>query len=234
MSLRLIRLPLRQSRWLLQRRAASTTTEATNKASSTAAKAKESASDVAGKAQQGLSRVTSSAGSTISSAAERASQAVSGVGGRAGRLISFAQGMRIPEWPLLRTWTNQMQGLVPPTVYYARVVGELGKIIFQGRSMSPPTMQTIQSYMAPIQNAVRNPQALMNQTSSQASQVAGKATEAASGNPEALMSQLRNFDSGALVSVGVIAAELVGFFTVGEMIGKFKIIGYRSEGGAHH
>ncbi|KAK3117179.1 ATP synthase subunit G atp20 [Teratosphaeriaceae sp. CCFEE 6253] len=216
MSPRLIRLPLRQSRWLLQRRAASTTTEAANKASSTASKAKESASDVAGKAQQGLSRVTSSAGSTISSAAERASQAVSGVGGRAGRLISFAQG------------------LVPPTVYYARVVGELGKIIFQGRSMSPPTMQTIQSYMAPIQNAVRNPQALMNQTSSQASQVAGKATEAASGNPEALMSQLRNFDSGALVSVGVIAAELVGFFTVGEMIGKFKIIGYRSEGGAHH
>lgn len=28
--------------------------------------------------------------------------------------------------------------LIPPTIYYARVVGELGKIIAQGRGMSPP------------------------------------------------------------------------------------------------
>ena len=63
---------------------------------------------------------------------------------------------------------------------------------------------------------------------------ANQAAEAASGNPQQLMSRLRNFDSGALASVGVIAAEVIGFFTVGEMIGRFKIIGYRSEGGAAH
>ncbi|TKA70359.1 hypothetical protein B0A55_08507 [Friedmanniomyces simplex] len=215
MSARLVRLPLRQPRWAFQRRAASTTTEATNAASSTATKAKDNASNMAGKAQQGLSRVTSSAGSSISGAAESASQAVSGMGGRAGRMISFAQG------------------LVPPTVYYARVVGELGKLMFQGRNMSPPTMQTIQSYFTPLQNAIRNPSALMNQTQSQANQAAGQASKAVE-NPEALMTRLRNFDSGALASVGVIAAEVLGFFTVGEMLGRFKIIGYRSEQGAHH
>ncbi|KAK5695848.1 ATP synthase subunit G atp20 [Elasticomyces elasticus] len=213
MSARLVRLPLRQSRFLVQRRAASTATEA---ASNTAAKAKDTASEVAGKAQQGLSKVTSSAGGTVGGAAERASQAVSGIGGRAGAVISFAQG------------------LVPPTIYYARVVGELGKLMFQGRNMSPPTMQSIQSYLTPVQNALRNPSALMNQTQSQANQAAGQAAKVAE-NPDALMSRLRNFDSGAVASVGVIAAEVLGFFTVGEMLGRFKIIGYRSgEVPAHH
>ncbi|KAK4950977.1 ATP synthase subunit G atp20 [Elasticomyces elasticus] len=213
MSARLVRLPLRQSRFLVQRRAASTATEA---ASNTTAKAKDTASEVAGKAQQGLSKVTSSAGGAVGGAAERASQAVSGIGGRAGAVISFAQG------------------LVPPTIYYARVVGELGKLMFQGRNMSPPTMQSIQSYLTPVQNALRNPSALMNQTQSQANQAAGQAAKVAE-NPDALMSRLRNFDSGAMASVGVIAAEVLGFFTVGEMLGRFKIIGYRSgEVPAHH
>ncbi|KAK1066042.1 ATP synthase subunit G atp20 [Friedmanniomyces endolithicus] len=215
MSGRLVRLSLRQPRWLLQRRAASTTTEATNAASSTATKAKEGASNMAGKAQQGLSRVTSSAGSAITGAAESASKAASGMGGRAGQIISFAQS------------------LVPPTIYYARVVGELGKIMFQGRNMSPPNMHTIQSYMTPLQNVLRNPSALLNQTQSQANQAASQASKAVE-NPDALMTRLRNFDSGALASVGVIAAEVLGFFTVGEMIGRIKIIGYRSEQGPHH
>lgn len=30
-----------------------------------------------------------------------------------------------------------------------------------------------------------------------------------------------------MVTVGVIAAEVLGFFTVGEMLGRFKIVGYR-------
>lgn len=30
------------------------------------------------------------------------------------------------------------EGLIPPAIYYARVVGELGKIVFRGRNMYPP------------------------------------------------------------------------------------------------
>lgn len=37
-----------------------------------------------------------------------------------------------------------------------------------------------------------------------------------------------------MATVGVIAAELLGFFTIGEMIGRFKLVGYRGETGAHH
>ena len=29
--------------------------------------------------------------------------------------------------------------------------------------------------------------------------------------------------------VGVVTAEVLGFFTVGEMIGRFKLVGYRGD-----
>jgi F-type H+-transporting ATPase subunit g len=36
-----------------------------------------------------------------------------------------------------------------------------------------------------------------------------------------------------LAVIGVVAAELLGFFTIGEMVGRMKIVGYRGEK-AHH
>jgi F-type H+-transporting ATPase subunit g len=30
-------------------------------------------------------------------------------------------------------------------------------------------------------------------------------------------------------SIGVVAAEVIGFFSVGEIIGRFKLIGYRAK-----
>jgi F-type H+-transporting ATPase subunit g len=35
-----------------------------------------------------------------------------------------------------------------------------------------------------------------------------------------------------MVSAGVIVAEVLGFFTVGEIIGRMKLVGYRGE--VHH
>lgn len=42
---------------------------------------------------------------------------------------------------------------------------------------------------------------------------------------------IRNLSTKDFVAAGVIGAEMLGFFTVGEMIGKFKVVGYR--GGVH-
>ena len=39
-------------------------------------------------------------------------------------------------------------------------------------------------------------------------------------------------DRETLTTAAVVSAEVLGFFCVGEMIGRFKIVGYR--GGAHH
>ena len=41
-------------------------------------------------------------------------------------------------------------------------------------------------------------------------------------------------DTQTLTSAGVVLAEVVGFFTVGEMIGRLKIVGYRGGHAEHH
>jgi F-type H+-transporting ATPase subunit g len=46
---------------------------------------------------------------------------------------------------------------------------------------------------------------------------------------EGLLARVRNMDQKQLAFVGVTAAEVVGFFTVGEMLGRFKVVGYRGE-----
>jgi len=52
--------------------------------------------------------------------------------------------------------------------------------------------------------------------------------------PANILNQVRNISTQQLASVGVIAAEVLGFFTVGTMIGRFKIVGYRGEPAEHH
>lgn len=108
-----------------------------------------------------------------------------------------------------------VQSLIPPTVYYSRVALELGKIVFQARKMSPPSSQTFQAYFQPLLNTLKNP----SQVSSQTSNILGR---------------LRNASRAEVASAGVVAAEVLGFFTVGEMIGRMKIVGYRTSAPAHH
>jgi F-type H+-transporting ATPase subunit g len=46
--------------------------------------------------------------------------------------------------------------------------------------------------------------------------------------------QARNISRTQVVAGGVILAECLGFFTVGEMIGRLKLIGYHGETHAAH
>ncbi|KAF4550720.1 ATP synthase subunit g-like protein [Elsinoe fawcettii] len=185
-------------------RNASTTSEAANAASSGASKAKDAAGGAASKASEGLSKVTSSAGPALNKAGAalgNAANALGKVGGRTGRLIGF------------------VQSLVPPTIYYSKVGLELGKLIVNGRKMSPPDVATFQTYFQPLINAAKNPSSLLN--------------AAPSTNPNSLLSRIRNVDNQQLVQAGIVGAEVIGFFTIGEMIGRLKIVGYRTSGHAH-
>ena len=48
-------------------------------------------------------------------------------------------------------------------------------------------------------------------------------------SPEAVLSQIMNLSSQQMVTVGVIGAEMLGFFTLGEMLGRMKLVGYRGD-----
>jgi F-type H+-transporting ATPase subunit g len=50
--------------------------------------------------------------------------------------------------------------------------------------------------------------------------------------PESILSNIRNVDRKQLVSISVVFAEVLGFFTVGTMIGRMKVVGYHGE--VHH
>ena len=50
--------------------------------------------------------------------------------------------------------------------------------------------------------------------------------------PEGILSRVRNMNGQQLASAGVIGAEVLGFFTVGQMLGRLKLVGYR--GDVHH
>ncbi|KAJ5682909.1 hypothetical protein N7462_006074 [Penicillium macrosclerotiorum] len=183
---------LRQSQFLTRRtvvRHSSSTSEAASKAGQTA-------SNAASKAQEGLSKATAAAGPALSNAAS----ALRKVGGPVGKVVSFVDSM------------------IPPTVYYSKVGLELGKLVFRGQGMAPPSMATFQSYFQPLINVARNPAAIKNLSAP---------------SPQGFLGRVRNANAKEIALVGVTVAEVIGFFTVGEMVGRMNIVGYRGEA-AHH
>jgi hypothetical protein len=153
------RAALRQSRFLIRRTAIrhnSSTTEA-------ATKAKQVTEQATSKASEGLSKVSSSAGPAIAGAAQNVGNALRKVGGPVGKVVTFVEreyyspivqkydlpgvyGLPIQEKLAIGTLYGIYRslklmhnlGMIPPTVYYARVGLELGKIVFHGQKMAPP------------------------------------------------------------------------------------------------
>ncbi len=58
--------------------------------------------------------------------------------------------------------------------------------------------------------------------------------QALGNNSQSFLTRVRNLDSDTLAGVGIVAAETIGFFCIGEMIGRFKIVGYRGGQAEHH
>ena len=77
----------------------------------------------------------------------------------------------------------------------------------------PSSVEVFQSYLNSYLQFLRNPSSLLSGAGFQ------------SVNP---LRYFRAVTNQQLATAGVILAEVIGFFTVGEIIGKFKIIGYRS------
>jgi F-type H+-transporting ATPase subunit g len=76
------------------------------------------------------------------------------------------------------------------------------------------SVQTFQNFFNSALSSLRHPASLIPSTS--------------------LNSAVSSIDRKVVASAGVILAEVVGFFTVGEMIGRFKVVGYRSSASHEH
>lgn len=83
--------------------------------------------------------------------------------------------------------------------------------------------------MQPVMNAMRHPMNMFTHTTTNTSTL----------QPVSMLQRLRNVNNEQALNGLVVAAEVLGFFTVGQMIGRRKIIGYRSsepapEAQVHH
>merc|ERR1711939_609473 len=169
------------------------------------------ASEAASKAQDSGKQAVSKASEGLSRVQSSASSTISRVGSSAYNAVSKIGGRtgRVISF---------VESLIPPTVYYSRVGLELARIVFKGQSMAPPST----AHFQPLINVFRNPRSIGSTMSSMTSSV----------NPESLLSTVRNVNSQQLTTAGIVFAQVLGFFTVGEMIGRFKVVGYHGE--PHH
>ncbi|KFY07264.1 hypothetical protein V492_07302 [Pseudogymnoascus sp. VKM F-4246] len=173
---------------------------------STSAKAAEAAKDTASKATEQAQNFQSKASEGLSRVSASAGPAISGAVKGLGNTLGKIGG---------RTgkFIAFVERQIPPTVYYARVGLELSKLVFQSQKMAPPPLATFQSAFQQVVKNSRNPSAFL---------------------PNASANSIRNISCAQVASGAVIVAEVLGFFTVGEMIGRMKLIGYRGDTGASH
>lgn len=68
----------------------------------------------------------------------------------------------------------------------------------------------------------------METSVNQGQRAAEKAAQQAANNPQSILSRVRNVNSQQMIAVGVTTAEVIGFFSLGEMLGRMKLVGYRS------
>ena len=94
------------------------------------------------------------------------------------------------------------------------------------RLTASSSVQTMQNYIQPALNAIRNPSTLFNRVASEANSAAQ--------SPANVLQQVRNMPREQWYSMGVVVAEVIGFFSVGEIIGRFKLVGYRTKSDEHH
>ncbi|EAU34244.1 conserved hypothetical protein [Aspergillus terreus NIH2624] len=169
------------------------------------------------------SEAASKASETASSAASKASEGLSKVTSSAGPAIAGAAQNAGAALRKIGGRTGKViafvDSMIPPTVYYTKVGIELGKLVFRGQNMTPPNLATFQSYFQPLINGLRNPAALKNVNVV---------------SPSNIVARVRNANKKEIALAGVTLAEVIGFFTVGEMIGRMNIVGYRGHAEHHH
>ncbi|KAG5976059.1 hypothetical protein E4U58_006394 [Claviceps cyperi] len=159
------------------------------------------------KAAEGTKEVASKAQDGLSrvvGAARGLGQALSKIGGRTGRVIAFVERQ------------------TPFVVYYSKVTAEVAKMIYHGQRMSPPSISAFKAVYRGLWRSALNRTLFPS--------------------PRTILQNAREevLEHGteplkARIAVGtVIGLQCVGFFTVGEMLGRFKLVGYHGEPASHH
>lgn len=115
---------------------------------------------------------------------------------------------------LITKTTSLVTITVEKTVYCGKVTGELSKQIYKSEKLQPPSLDEFKLvYKSLYTNSLRYVK-----------------------TPEQAFNCLKAAGKNDLLKYGAIGIQLLGFYSVGEVIGRRKLVGYNNYTvkGAHH
>ncbi|KAI5282851.1 hypothetical protein KEM54_002538 [Ascosphaera aggregata] len=115
---------------------------------------------------------------------------------------------------------SAVEKAIPPTVRFSRTVIEVSKFVIKERNFAFPSLSAFSAYYQPIFNSLKTPAAMTQCIYNTAF------------NPSTYynaMAEARAMTKMQWANAGIIAAEVLGFFSLGEIIGRRKIVGYRGD-----
>lgn len=111
---------------------------------------------------------------------------------------------------------NKATALANGAVYWSKVTLELGKYVWTKEALSPPTTQQLQKVFT--QDLLTYVQCAKNTLA----------------KPQTLVDRVSGLDKQKLIKGGAALVQLLGLFSLGEIIGRRHIYGYKSHGAHHH
>ncbi|CCF57302.1 hypothetical protein KAFR_0C03100 [Kazachstania africana CBS 2517] len=92
------------------------------------------------------------------------------------------------------------------TLYYGKVTGELSKQIYHKEGLQPPSLEEFKGFYSKL---YENSFQYLRQ-------------------PNTYINSLQKISKNDAWKYGAYAVQLIGFYSVGEMIGRRKLVGYRN------
>lgn len=108
-------------------------------------------------------------------------------------------------------FTQRVQCAVSKTVYCGKVTAELSKQVYTKEGLQPPNFSDFEMVYTRLYR--------------QALSYAEK--------PQQALGLLKNIEKDQAVKIGAFGIQLLGLYSLGEVIGRRKIVGYRNYS-AHH
>ncbi|CDO93329.1 unnamed protein product [Kluyveromyces dobzhanskii CBS 2104] len=112
---------------------------------------------------------------------------------------------------LVSSLTQKTQALLTKTVYYGKVTAELSKQVYTKEGLQPPNFSDFEMVYTRLYR-----QAL-----------------GYSNKPQQVVNMFKNIEKDQAVKVGAIGVQLLGLYSLGEIIGRRNIVGYRNYS-SHH
>ncbi|SCU89363.1 LAFA_0E17502g1_1 [Lachancea sp. 'fantastica'] len=106
---------------------------------------------------------------------------------------------------------SKAQAYATKSIYYSKVVGELSKQVYLKEKLQPPSVGEFQSVYTSLYK--------------QAVSMALK--------PKQSLSLFKNVQKDDLIKYGAYGVQLAGLYSLGEVIGRRKVVGYTNYA-AHH